>query len=126
MKRTVATLTAIAFLAGCATASKDIASTYVSPVMYQAYDCQQIAAETARLETRVTQLGGRLDQAASNDKAIAGVGIVLFWPALFALGGNKAQEAEFATLKGQADALSTASIEKKCGMAKPTTVAAAP
>lgn len=125
MKKIAVTFTAIAFLTGCATASKDIAGTYVSPVMYQAYDCQQIAAETARLETRVTQLGGRLDQAASNDKAIAGVGIVLFWPALFALGGNKAQEAEFATLKGQADALNTASIEKKCGMAKPPTVAAA-
>lgn len=125
MKKTAAVLTAIAFLSGCATASKDIAGAYVSPVMYQAYDCQQIAAETARLETRVTQLGGRLDQAASNDKAIAGVGIVLFWPALFALGGNKAQEAEFATLKGQAEALNVASIDKKCGMAKPNTVAAA-
>lgn len=124
MKKIIAIATALV-LTGCATASKDISGTYVSPVMYQAYDCQQIAAETARIEARVTQLGGRLDQAASNDKAIAGVGMIIFWPALFALGGTKAQEAEFATLKGQADAINQASIEKKCGAAAPTKVAAA-
>lgn len=116
---------AIALLSGCASGSKDIAGTYVSPVMYQGYDCQQIAAETVRLQTRVGELGGRLDQAARNDKAIAGVGVVLFWPALFALGGNKAQEGEYAVLKGQADALSMAMVEKKCGAMTPTTVAAA-
>lgn len=112
--KTIALTTFALILSGCATASKDVASTYVSPVMYNSYDCQQISAETARLQARVNQLGGRLDQAASNDKAIAGVGAILFWPALFALGGTKAQEAEYATLKGQADALGQVAIEKKC------------
>ena len=112
-------------LAGCATASKDITSTYVSPVMYQSYDCQQLAAETVRLQAHVNQLGGRLDQAASNDKAIAAAGALLFWPALFALGGTKGQEVEYANLKGQADALQVATIEKKC-TAAPTGPAAAP
>jgi len=116
---------AVAILSGCASASKDIAGTYVSPVMYQGYDCQQIAAETVRLQSRVVELGGRLDKAASNDKAIAGVGLIVFWPALFALGGNKAQEGEFAVLKGQADALSIASVDKKCSTLAPTKVAAA-
>jgi len=124
MKKIIAAATALS-LVGCATASKDIAGSYVSPVMYQSYDCQQVTAETARIEARVTQLGGRLDQAASNDKAIAGVGLIIFWPALFALGGTKAQEAEFATLKGQADAINQAAIEKKCSVAAPTKVAAA-
>ena len=113
-----------ALLTGCATASKDIASTYVSPVMYQAYDCQQIAGETARIQSRVLQLGGRLDEAASNDKLIAGAGAILFWPALFALGGTKGQEAEYATLKGQSDAVSHAAIEKKCANTPPPVVAA--
>lgn len=103
-------------LAGCATSSKDIASTYVSPVQYQGYDCDQIAAENQRLATRVSQLGGRLDEASSNDKAIMGVGLVLFWPALFALGGTKQQEAEYARLKGEHDALQQAAVAKKCTM----------
>lgn len=115
MKTTIAIATALA-LTGCATASKDITASYVSPVMYQSYDCQQLSAETVRLQSRVNQLGGRLDQAASNDKAIATAGAILFWPALFALGGTKGQEAEYATLKGQADALQVATVEKKCSV----------
>lgn len=116
MRKTIAAFTAVAILAGCATASHDIATTYVSPLTYQNYDCAQISAETARIQARVVQLGGRLDQAASNDKAIGVVGALVFWPALFALGGTKAQESEYALLKGQADAVQQAAIEKKCAM----------
>lgn len=103
-------------LAGCSTASKDIAPTYVSPIQYTSYDCDQIMAENNRLTGRVVQLGGRLDEAASNDKAIGVAGALLFWPALFALGGTKGQEAEYARLRGEHDALQQASIQKKCGM----------
>lgn len=113
MKKAIAVFVSIA-LAGCATASKDIAGVYVSPVAYQNYDCQQLVAETARIQGKVNQIGGRLDEAASNDKAIAGVGVILFWPALFALGGTKAQETEYASLKGQADAVQQAAIDRKC------------
>ena len=60
------------------------------------------------------QLAGRLDEAASNDKVLMGVGLVLFWPALFALGGTKQQEADFARLKGEYDAIQQAMIAKKC------------
>lgn len=100
--------------AGCATSSKDISSAYVSPLQYQGYECPQLAAEASRVQQRVNQLGGRLDQAASNDKALVGVGMILFWPALFALGGTKEQEAEFARLKGEYDAVQQTSIQKKC------------
>lgn len=123
MKKVLAIIIGLSVLTGCATASKDIAGAYVSPVMYQAYDCNQIAGETARIQARVTQLGGRLDEAASNDKLIAGAGAIIFWPALFALGGTKAQEAEYATLKGQSDAISQASIEKKCSNTAPVVAA---
>lgn len=109
-----ATVAAALCLAGCATASKDIATAYVSPMQYQSYDCAQLTAESVRLQQRVSQLGGRLDQAAANDKAIVGVGAILFWPALFALGGTKEQEAEYARLKGEHDAIQQTAIGKKC------------
>jgi hypothetical protein len=83
-------------------------------MQYQNYDCDQLGAEAARLTTRVQQLGGRLDEAASNDKAITGVGAILFWPALFALGGTKQQEAEYGRLKGEAEAVQQAAVFKKC------------
>ena len=101
-------------LLGCATASKDVTTTYVSPVQFQSLDCDQLAAEAARVQLRVNQIGGRLDEAASADKAIAGVGIILFWPALFALGGTKQQEAEYARLRGEYEAVQQASTIKKC------------
>jgi len=68
-----------------------------------------------RVQSRANQLSGRLDEAASNDKALVGVGMILFWPALFALGGTKQQEAELARLKGEYDALAAAGVNKKCG-----------
>lgn len=100
--------------AGCATASKDVATAYVSPVQFQPYNCEQLAAEASRIQTRVNQLAGRLDEAANNDKILTGVGVILFWPALFALGGTKGQEAEYARLKGEYDAVQQAAVAKQC------------
>lgn len=115
MKKTMSlVLGASIALGGCATASKDIAAAYVSPMQYQGYDCEQLASESQRIQARVMQLSGRLDAAASNDKTIAGVGIVLFWPALFALGGTKQQEADYARLRGEYDAVQQSAILKKC------------
>ena len=117
MKKFIASALAVSFgLAGCSTASKDITATSVSPLVYNSYDCDQLGAENARLTSRITQLGGRLDEAASNDKAITGVGMILFWPALFALGGTKQEEAEFAKVKGEYEALQQSMIIKKCGI----------
>lgn len=114
MKKLISSLLIASILTGCATSSKNIASGYTSPVQYQGYDCAQLAQETARLQTQITQLGGRLDEASRNDKAIMGVGLIVFWPALFALGGTKEQEAQYATLKGQYEAVQQAAIQKNC------------
>lgn len=124
-QRLVLSFSSLAFLGACATSSKDITATYISPTQYQSYDCQQLNAETQRLQARYIELGGRLDQAASNDKALVGVGMILFWPALFALGGTKQQEAEYARLRGENDAVQQASVQKSCGAAAATPMAAA-
>lgn len=113
--RSVAALAATAvLLGGCATASSGIATAYVSPLQFQGYDCQQISGEMQRINVRVNQLAGRLDKAAENDKALVGVGVLLFWPALFALGGTKEQEAEYAPLRGEYEAMQKVANEKKC------------
>jgi hypothetical protein len=123
-RRVAAFVSTSLVLAGCATSSKDISATYVSPMQYQPYDCTQLHLELQRIQGRVVELGGRLDQAASNDKALAGVGIVLFWPALFALGGTKSQEAEYARLRGEYDAVQQTMIQKKCDAPASTTLTA--
>ncbi|HNY46506.1 MAG TPA: hypothetical protein PKN64_06075 [Casimicrobium sp.] len=112
MKKTViALVSASIVLGGCASAAKDVSASYVSPLQYQNYDCSQITAEGQRIQARINQMTGQLDKAANNDKAITGVALILFWPAAFAL-GNKTQEAEYARLKGEGEALEQAFIAK--------------
>ncbi len=126
MKKVGATcLSCVVLLSGCATASKDVVPAYVSPLQYQAYDCAQLTSESQRIQARVVQLGGRLDEASNNDKALMGVGLVLFWPALFALGGTKQQEADYARLQGEYDAIQKTAIEKKCAGVVPAPAPAA-
>ena len=92
-KLPVFTLCFLVATAGCANSSKNIAASYTSPVQFQGYDCAQLGAEASRIQGRVTQLGGRLDRAASNDAWLTAAGVVVFWPVLFAVGGTKEQEA---------------------------------
>lgn len=101
---------------GCATASKDISASYVSPLQYQNYDCSQIVLEMQMLKGKISEISGVLDTAANNDKAIATAGALLFWPALFALGGKKQQETELGSLKGQYDALQQVSVRNRCAI----------
>jgi hypothetical protein len=113
----------VIFLVGCTTASKDIRPSYVPTNQYGSYDCAQLQAESSLVLTRVKQLGVQLDKAAENDTAIAVAGAILFWPALFALGGNKQQEAEYAKLKGSFQTIHTTAIQKKCDYATPKDIA---
>lgn len=106
-------------LAGCSTASKDIVPAYVSPAQYSNYDCDQTRAEMVRVSTRVGELTGKLDKNRENDNITTTAGVVLFWPALFFVGGTKEQEAEYARLKGEYNALEQVSIQKKCNLTSP-------
>ena len=115
-KKYTTIIAASSILCGCATSSSDISAVYVSPLQYQSYDCQQLGAEAQRIQAKVAQVGGRLDEAAKNDKIITGAGVILFWPALFFLGGTKQQEAEYARLKGEYDGVQQTAIQKKCAI----------
>ncbi|MRD55181.1 hypothetical protein GH816_01310 [Betaproteobacteria bacterium LSUCC0115] len=116
IKKIVVSVTTIAFLGGCSTAAKDITPAHVSPSQYSNYDCEQVRLELLRVSGRVNEMTGKLDKNRENDNTTATVGIILFWPALFFLGGTKEQEAEYARLKGEYVALEQASIQKKCGL----------
>ena len=105
-----------AIFSGCSNSSKDIVAQYVSPQQYSSYDCDQIRAELMRVSGKVRSLTGKLDTNSENDATATGVALILFWPALFFLGGTKEEEAQYSRLKGEYDALEQASILKKCSM----------
>lgn len=105
-------------LSACATAPSKIAPAYVSPLKYQSYDCSQIGFEQASIEQKTTQLYHSLKKRNTNDKVMMGVGLFLAWPALlFMKGNNSAQNAEYAQLKGDYEALRSSSVAKKCDLA---------
>lgn len=117
MKKRLIALLTIA-LTGCATAPDKIQTAYVSPIQYKDYDCDQVAAESARVNRRATELHSSLKSTADNDGAQMAVGMILFWPALFFLeGGDGPEAAEYARLKGERDALEQVSVQKKCVVA---------
>lgn len=108
------------FLAGCASSADDIAASYVSPYTYQSYTCAQLADEMEQINARVHQVTGTVNSAATNDKVAMGVGLVIFWPALFMLKGNGPEQEELARLKGQYDAVNESLIRHNCNSTQPT------
>ena len=105
-----------AALAGCASNSSEISAAYVSPVMYQSYNCQQLGMEAQAVTARASVVSGAQDQKRTNDGLATAAAIVVFWPAAFFVGGNGQTAAELAQLKGQLVAIEQASIAKKCAI----------
>lgn len=101
-------------LTACSTSSHKIQEVYVSPLQYNSYDCSQLAAEEQRIQVRLSQISGRLDESSKNDKLLAASSVFLYGIPLFFVGGTKEQEAEFARLKGELSAVQQAAIQTKC------------
>lgn len=107
-------------LGACASQPQDIGTSYVSPLHYKNFDCEQLGMEAERVSRRVLELRASLKSTADTDAVQMGVGLVLLWPTLFFLeGGDKAEAVEFSRLKGEREALEKTSIQKKCLIAFP-------
>ncbi len=81
---------------------------------YENFTCSQLKEENQRIQSRINEVSGNVDQRASGDKAKMGVGLVLFWPTLFFLKGDGPEAQELARLKGEHDALEQSHIKKNC------------
>jgi hypothetical protein len=115
---------------GCASKSGDIAPVYVSPLQYQSFTGPQLTAEAQRVSAAAAAAAGQQDSQATKDAVATTVGVLIVWPALFLIQGDKQNAAQLAQLKGQMDAIEQASIQKNCGIqfraAPPPASAAAP
>lgn len=103
-------------LAACANKSDEIAASFVSPTPYQGMTCQQLAAEAQVVANRAAAASTAQDKKASNDAVATGVGVVLFWPALFFIKGDGSQAAEVGRLKGEMQAIETANTANNCNI----------
>ena len=105
---------ALASITACAPAPNNIAAAPVSANAYAGLSCRQIRTELATvvpaLEEKV-----RLQQTASDNDAAIVTASILFLPiaGLFAAGGAD-YSGEIAALRGQVNALNTASVARGC------------
>ena len=107
----------IGIASGCASNPDKLDAAYVSPLKYKDYDCDQLAMEMDYVGQRTTRLYHRLKKERKADNWQVGIGLVLFLPTLLLLeGGDGAEAAEYAQLKGNFEALRTNSVERKCGI----------
>jgi len=109
-------------LAACSSTPDKVSAQYVSPLHYQAYDCDQIGMELRRVNRRLIEVTGAQQKEADKDAVAMGVGLVLFWPALFFLAGDD-HAAELGRLKGEYEALESSAIQKRCDIAQELKVA---
>lgn len=117
MKSKLVTATiVVGILSSCATKPSDIDAAYVSPTLYSNLSCDQLKREATEVSARAIAASGAQEKKATNDAVAVGVGLVLFWPALFFAKGDGAQAAEVSRLKGEMLAIERASKEKNCGI----------
>ena len=90
------------------------------PSDYQ-LSCAQIAAEQTAIASKVNALRAEDESAHNSNIAIGVVGAVLFWPALFALDTNEAQQQEIGLYRSRSEHLNILAGQQGClGAATPT------
>jgi hypothetical protein len=84
--------------------------------MYQSFTCQQLGAEATRVSAAAAAAAGQQDSQVTKDAVATAVGVIIVWPALFLIQGDKQNAAQLAQLKGQMNAIEEMSIQKNCGI----------
>jgi hypothetical protein len=103
-------------IGGCASRPENISAAYVSPLIYEKYNCKELSEEATRVSVRAAQVAGVQDSKATSDAVATGVAVIVFWPAAFLIKGDGTTAAEIAKLKGEMEAIETASKQRKCGI----------
>lgn len=114
MKKLITTTAAVAMLAACAKQPEQVVAAPVSTLPYQGLSCRALAIEEAQIVEHVHTLTGAQKKKANADAAIMAVGVIVFWPALFALAAGTDQEAALSRAKGEYEAIQKAKAAKRC------------
>ena len=123
-------------LAGCAPSSKDLGSTYVSPLRYKDFSCADLHAESNHILEEIGVLGGSIDKSSAETNQLTGAGIILS-PFTFGLSGmavyaktkdihkDASNISAFSQMKGNYDAVREAAARADCDPIPELTIAPA-
>jgi hypothetical protein len=120
VKRTVAAMTVAAvILPGCATRPDNVVASSVSSSRYADRTCKSLSRELDEVQDALRVQSAKLNDKANQDAVVTGVGVILFWPVLFALGNNSGLEGDVARLKGEEQAIRRQMREADCEVPPP-------
>jgi len=104
-------------LSACSPRPEKVEPFYISPDVHYRDSCDDLAAEHARISSKVQNLYSKQNNEAIKDMAAVGVAYVLYLPAaLMMIGKDKQDELSF--VKGEYNALEAAAIQKECPIAQ--------
>ena len=112
----VALITISLLITSCASKPSELTATFVSPGIYNNYDCDQISVEMQRFTGQVSDLTGQQNKIYKNDQTMGWVGTMFLWPLYLLIKGDGEIASQLKTAKGTLQALQQVSVEKKCGM----------
>jgi hypothetical protein len=128
--RTAALALSLLALAGCASRSTEIAPVPASASQFAGWSCERIDDESETVQRRAAAVAWAVDERAGNNVLALGVGVSIFWPALFALRPHGPEADDLARLKGRHEALQEAARLAACpppsGELSPARLAALP
>jgi hypothetical protein len=102
-------------LAGCASRSVDVKPHPSDPAQFAGWRCEAMFDEMDRVQQRAADVAYAVDARHGNNVIALSVGVMVFWPALFAMRPDGPDAAELAQLKGRHDALKQAAATAGCG-----------
>lgn len=106
------------FGASCAPHASSVDGLYVSPMVYQSWECSKLSEEHSRLSAEVARLESVQNENANADLAMTTVGVLVAWPVLFGLAATHDHRTELAAAKGQYTAASQADAARQCLQAR--------
>ena len=110
----VALAIAAMLLPGCATRPDNVAASHVATSRYADRTCKSLSRELDEVQDALRAQSAKLNDKANQDAVVTGVGVILFWPVLFALGNNSGLEGDVARLKGEEQAIRRQMREADC------------
>jgi len=114
MRKILSIMVSAALASSCAKHPDSIEARYVSPMIYQSWECKNILDEQGRIRSELNRISSLQQENANTDTAMMTVGVIIFWPALFALAATKDRKEELGKLKGESDALDAVIKQKQC------------
>ena len=109
----IVVLVIVLLLIGCASSASNIDTTYIPPIKYKYYNCQELKQRLDDVSDKVGKLTRIQDSASTVDAVALPAGVVtLGISVMFMSGGARAEE--LGMLKGEINAIEEAAVEKNC------------